>query len=191
MASTLSSMVSLGSPASDFELPDMLSGKKIKLSELVSQKKPKAVVIMFICNHCPFVISIKNQLVTLTNEYLQKNIIFIAINSNDIENYPDDSPEKMKELAENSGFKFPYCFDESQEVAKAYKATCTPDFFVYNSELKLAYRGQLDNSRPSNNLPATGEDLRKALDCLMANKPVFSEQKPSIGCNIKWKATAN
>jgi len=141
---------------------------------------------MFICNHCPFVIHVLDEIVSITKKY-EKEISFIAISSNDIVNYPEDSPELMKKLAEEKKFNFPYLFDETQEVAKKYDAACTPDFFIYNSDKQLVYRGQLDNSRPGNDVPVTGHDLRKAIDSLIKGEEIDKNQKPSIGCNIKWK----
>jgi len=142
---------------------------------------------MFICNHCPFVKHVNEGLVELANDYILKGISFIAISSNDVVNFPEDSPEKMKNEAKSLGYPFPYLYDESQEVARAYDAACTPDFFIYDKDLKLVYRGQLDDSRPKNGIPVTGKDIRAALDSLLQSKPVSEEQKPSIGCNIKWK----
>jgi len=142
---------------------------------------------MFICNHCPYVKHINEQLVFLGNDYIPKGVQFIAINSNDAEQYPDDSPENMKKTAESLGFPFPYLFDETQAVAKAYHAACTPDFYIFDGEQRLVYRGQLDSSRPGNKLPVTGEDIRNALDNMLANQPIADEQKPSLGCNIKWR----
>jgi peroxiredoxin len=184
MARTESNMLPLGKLAPEFSLPDTVTGKTLNLQQL---KGDKATVIMFICNHCPFVKHVNAQLVALANDYKGKGVGFIAISSNDVENYPDDSPEKMKENAAEQGFTFPYLYDETQEVAKAYDAACTPDFYVFDHGLKLSYRGQLDDSRPGNNLPVTGSDLRNALTALLENKEVSAAQKPSIGCNIKWK----
>ena len=177
-------MVKLGSKVPAFSLPDTVSGKILSLNDLVSEK---ATVIMFICNHCPFVKHVNDELVRLANDYISKGVSFIAISSNDVMNFPEDSPGKMQIVAEELEYPFPYLYDESQEVAKAYDAACTPDFFIYDKELKLAYRGQLDDSRPSNGLPLTGKDMRAALDLLLSGKAVPAEQKPSIGCNIKWK----
>ena len=184
MAVTPSTMMSLGTKAPEFTLPDTVSGKNVSLKELASSK---ATVIMFLCNHCPFVKHVNAALVQLANDYIPKGISFIAISSNDVVNFPEDSPEKMKQAAKELGYPFPYLYDESQEVAKAYDAACTPDFFIYDKDLKLAYRGQLDDSRPSNGLPVTGKHIRQALDCILSGKPIPAEQKPSIGCNIKWK----
>lgn len=184
MAATPSAMVPLGATARAFTLPDVVSGKFLSLQELVSAR---ATVIMFICNHCPFVKHVNKELVRLANNYLPKGISFIAISSNDIKNYPEDSPEKMKEVAAELRYPFPYLYDETQKVARAYDAACTPDFFIYDKNLKLVYRGQFDDSRPSNNIPVTGKDIRKALDNILAGKKISSEQKPGIGCNIKWK----
>ena len=156
----------------------------IKLSDIPSSK---ATVIMFICNHCPFVIHLHDGLKSLINNYQNKKINFIAISANDVNNYPEDSPEKMKLLFSKLGFTFPYLYDESQSIAKAYDAACTPDFYIFNNALELAYRGQFDSSRPGNNIPVTGKNLRSALDDLLANNPVSTEQSPSLGCNIKWK----
>ncbi len=184
MAVTPSTMTSLGTKAPGFTLPETVSGKTLSLQEL---KSDKATLIMFICNHCPFVKHVNKELVKLANDYIPKGISFVAISSNDVVNFPEDSPEKMKEEAKALGYPFPYLYDESQKTARSYDAACTPDFFIYDKELKLVYRGQLDDSRPSNGLPVTGKDIRNALDCLLAGKPVHAEQKPSIGCNIKWK----
>lgn len=142
---------------------------------------------MFICRHCPYVQHVKNEIARLGKDYAEKNIGIIAISANDADTFLDDSPENLKSMATQSGFVFPLCYDKTQEVAKSYTAACTPDFFLFDAQFKLVYRGQLDDSRPGNNKPLTGEDLRKAIDSLLSNKPVSSEQKPSIGCNIKWK----
>ncbi|MDJ0625450.1 MAG: thioredoxin family protein [Candidatus Caenarcaniphilales bacterium] len=184
MSLTPSSMIPLGTKAPDFTLLDVASGKHLTLSEL---KSDIATVIMFICNHCPYVKHIQQGLVELTKEYEPKGISFIGISSNDVENYPEDSPEKMKDLAEKLGFNFPYLYDETQEVAKSYDAQCTPDFFIYDKDLNCAYRGQLDDSRPGNNIPVTGNDIKQALNSLIEGKTVSGDQKASIGCNIKWK----
>ncbi|MCK5086585.1 MAG: thioredoxin family protein [Melioribacteraceae bacterium] len=184
MAATPSNMVPLGTLAHKFNLLETVTGKNISLDDLVSDV---ATVIMFICNHCPFVIHVNEEIVKVANEYINKGISFAAISSNDVENYPQDSPEKMKEIALSLKYPFPYLYDETQEVAKAYNAACTPDFYIYNKDLELVYRGQLDDSRPGNNEPITGKDLRNALDLIIEGKPVTQNQKPSIGCNIKWK----
>jgi thiol-disulfide isomerase/thioredoxin len=184
MAETLSNMKPLGFTAPDFTLLDVTSGKRRSLNELMSDK---ATVVMFICNHCPFVKHVNNQLVSLANEYIPRGVSFIAISSNDAENYPEDSPEKMKEYAGRLLYPFPYLYDETQDVARAYEAACTPDFYIFNSSLECVYRGQLDDSRPSNNKPVTGKDMREALDALIQGRLVSADQKPSIGCNIKWK----
>ena len=184
MARTLSTMVSLGTEAPDFILPDTVSGKEIPLESI---KGDIATMIMFICNHCPFVKHINSELVRLANDYKNKGIGFVAINSNDVINHPNDSPELMTQIAKQLKYPFPYLYDESQETAKAYDAACTPDFFIYDKDLRLVYRGQLDDSRPGNEISVTGKDIRHALDCLINNEPVTQEQRPSIGCNIKWK----
>jgi len=177
-------MLPLGTKAPDFCLKD-INGKWVRRDDF---KGKKGLLVMFICNHCPFVKHIQQELVKLTNEYQYKGIGIVAINSNDVEKYPEDHPDKMKEVAENWGYMFPYLFDETQEVAKSYKSACTPDFFLFDSNFHLVYRGQFDDSRPGNGKPVDGKDLRTALDCLLEGKPVPSRQKPSIGCNIKWKS---
>ncbi len=184
MAETPSKMVPLGSKAPDFTLPDVVSSKRISLEQVRSDI---ATVVMFICNHCPYVKHINAVLTKVAKDYTQKGISFVAINSNDIVNYPEDSPGNMKKMAEMMGYPFPYLFDESQEVARAFGATCTPDFFVYDKYLKLVYRGQFDSARPGNGVAVTGKDLKSALDSLFEGRPVNPEQIPSIGCNIKWK----
>lgn len=185
MARTESTMVELGTPAVPFSLPDPRTGHEV---QLVSQAGAKATVIMFICNHCPFVQLIQEGLVRVANEFRGRGVSFIAINSNDVKNYPQDAPDKMVEVAEALDYPFPYLFDATQEVARAYRATCTPDLFVYDAELKLAYRGQFDDARPGNGRQVTGDSLRNALSDLVAGRPVQGEQIPSIGCNIKWIA---
>ena len=177
-------MLPLGTKAPDFTLPDTVSGENLSLESLQSDK---ATVIMFLCNHCPYVIHVNESLVALAKEYEERGVRFIGISSNDVENYPQDGPELMKEHAETVGYPFPYLYDETQEVAKAYDAACTPDFYVFNQDLRLVYRGQLDGSRPKSGKPVTGEDLRSALDAVLLGRPVASEQRPSGGCNIKWK----
>lgn len=177
-------MIPLGSEAPDFRLPDVVSGDELSLGDL---KSDVATVLMFICNHCPYVKHLQDGLVEVADEYIPKGVSFIAINSNDVQNYPDDSPERMKEVAEEKGYQFPYLFDETQEVARAYDAACTPDFFVYDRDLRCVYRGQFDDSRPGNGKPVTGKDMRMALDSIVAGEAIKWEQVPSIGCNIKWK----
>ena len=184
MAQTPSNMLPLNTVAPNFSLIDTVRNKIVSLNEL---KGKKATVIMFICNHCPFVIHVNEQLAQLAVDYTTKDVGFIAISSNDVENYPQDGPEKMRESAIQNRYIFPYLYDETQEVAKAYDAACTPDFFVFNADLKLKYRGQMDSSRPGNSVPVTGENLRHALDCILDNRNNASIQKPSIGCGIKWK----
>lgn len=187
MAKTPSNMIPLGTVAPEFTLTDTVSGKTVSLSEL---KSDVATVIVFMCNHCPFVRHVIDQLVQTANDYMPKGVRFVAINANDAEQYPDDSPEQMKKFAEEKRFPFPYLFDSTQEVAKAYDAACTPDFYVFDGELRCVYRGQFDDARPGNEVPVTGRDLRAALDCLLEGRPVPTDQKPSIGCNIKWKQGA-
>lgn len=183
MAQTPSNMLALNTVAPDFLLLDTISNKSFSLNDL---KGKKATVIMFICNHCPFVVHVNEQIVQLAMDYTLKEIGFIAISSNDVINYPQDGPDKMKLNAIENKYTFPYLYDETQEVAKAYDAACTPDFYVFDANLKLTYRGQMDNSRPGNNIPVTGKDLRHALDCILNNEENNTTQKPSIGCNIKW-----
>lgn len=184
MARTPSTMLPLGTKAPDFSLPDTVSGNTFTLSDL---KGDRGTVVMFICNHCPFVKHVNPELVRLARDYTDRGISVIAISSNDVENYPQDHPDKMKETALKEGYGFPYLYDASQEVALSYQAACTPDFFLFDSENLLVYRGQLDDSRPGNGLPVDGKDLRAALECLLKNQPIPEEQRPSIGCNIKWK----
>ena len=176
-------MIELGKSAPDFKLLDTTDNKFKSSNDLF---KNKGVLIMFICNHCPFVIHVLDEIIKISNEY-KNDICFIAISSNDVKNYPEDSPELMKKLAEDKGFKFPYLYDESQEIAKAYDAACTPDFSVFDQNLNCIYRGQLDDARPGNEEPNNGKDLRLVLDYLLQNKKLDFEQKPSLGCNIKWK----
>lgn len=184
MAATPSTMMPLGTTAPSFELSDTVSGKTMSLSEL---KGEIATLVMFLCNHCPYVIHVNDELVHLTNEYRPKGVSSIAISSNDVVNYPQDRPELMKMHAEKVGYPFPYLYDETQEVAKAYGAACTPDLFLFDHDLKCVYRGQLDDSRPNSNIPITGKDLRSALEALLSGKEISDKQIPSIGCNIKWK----
>jgi peroxiredoxin len=184
MPSIPSKMIPLGTPAADFSLLDTVSGETKSLHEL---KSDVATVIMFICNHCPYVIHVKEELSRLANNYQSKGVHFIAISSNDVIQYPQDGPDKMREFAAENDFSFPYLYDETQEIAKAYDAQCTPDLYVFDKDLKLVYRGQLDDSRPKNDIPVTGTDLRAALDNILNSKPVNPNQRPSIGCNIKWK----
>ncbi|HAS46900.1 MAG TPA: thioredoxin family protein [Microscillaceae bacterium] len=184
MALTPTKQIPLGFTAPDFSLPDTISGKTLSLEEL---KSDQATVVMFICNHCPYVKHINEGLVQLANDYLPKGVAFVAISSNDVANYPEDSPERMKIVAEELGYPFPYLYDETQEVAKAYTAECTPDFSIFDGDLRCVYRGQLDGSRPGSGVPVTGTDIRKALDAILAKETVSTEQIPSVGCNIKWK----
>ncbi|MEO1433157.1 MAG: thioredoxin family protein [Cyanobacteria bacterium J06633_8] len=184
MVLTASTMLSLGTKAPDFQLPDVVSGETISLATFTDKK---AILVMFICRHCPFVKHVQQELAQLGKDYLQSGLGIVAISANDVKNYPDDAPDLLKEMATELDFKFPLCYDESQETAKIYTAACTPDFFLFDGEQKLFYRGQLDDSRPSNGKPVTGEDLRSAIDAVLASKSLTESQKPSIGCNIKWK----
>ena len=183
MVETASEMLALGTPAPAFDLPDT-EGHMVSLSDF---KEAPALLVIFMCNHCPFVKHILNPMVGLVREYQAKGVAVVGINSNDVVNFPEDSPEMMAKVAKEAGFTFGYLYDESQEVAKAYHAACTPDFFLFNKQRKLVYRGQMDDSRPSNNIPVTGADLTAAIEALLAGRKVSPEQKPSIGCNIKWK----
>ncbi|MDJ0619949.1 MAG: thioredoxin family protein [Calothrix sp. MO_192.B10] len=184
MALTASTMLSLGTSAPDFQLPDVTTDKTISLASFTNKK---ALLVMFICRHCPFVKHVQSQLAQLGKDYEHSDLGIVAISANDVDNYPDDAPDLLKTMAAELDFKFPLCYDESQETAKNYTAACTPDFFLFNSTRQLVYRGQLDDSRPSNNQPVTGKDLRAAIDTILADKAIAGEQKPSIGCNIKWK----
>ena len=184
MALTESNMLSLGTKAPDFTLSDTVSGKRISLKDIQSDV---ATVVMFLCNHCPYVIHVNEQVVQLAKEYQELGVNFVAISANDVENYPQDAPDKMTIHAKEVGYTFPYLYDESQEVAKAYDAACTPDFYIFNGQNRLVYRGQLDDSRPNSGKPVTGEDLRTALDAALVGRPIAALQKPSAGCGIKWK----
>lgn len=184
MALTPSNMMALGTKAPDFNLSNTVDDDMVSLNHA---KGIKGTVIMFICNHCPFVKHVNEELSLMAKDYRSKGIEFIAISSNDAENYPDDAPEKMKQNAINNDFIFPYLYDESQQIAKAYDAACTPDFYIFDKNLKLVYRGQLDDSRPGNDIPVSGKDMRQALNNMLNNEVISDLQKPSIGCNIKWK----
>lgn len=184
MAAVQSTMLPLGTIAQDFNLMDTISSKMVSLSDV---KSDIATVIMFICNHCPYVKHISRELVALYNDYSPKGISFTAISPNDITAYPEDSPQKMREAAQEIGYKFPYLYDETQSIAKVFQAACTPEFYIFDKDLKLVYRGQLDDSRPGNNKPVTGKDVRNALDNILNGFPVNQNQIPSIGCSIKWK----
>ncbi len=179
-----SSMLELGTKAPDFNLTDVVTEQTVSLNTF---KDKKALLVMFICKHCPFVKHVQEQLAMLGKDYQEKSVGIAAISSNDIESYPEDAPDSLKQQAEEQGFSFPYLFDESQEVAKSYTAKCTPDFFLFDKERKLVYRGQLDDSRPDSGTPVTGKDLRAALDAVLSDQSVDQNQKPSIGCGIKWK----
>jgi peroxiredoxin len=184
MARTESAMIALGTTAPEFRLEDVIATQWKTLDETRAEH---GLLVMFICRHCPFVKHVEKELAALGNEYPSKGIGIVAISSNDADCYSEDSPPSLRQQAEKLGFAFPYLFDESQEVARAYDAACTPDFFLFDKDLKLVYRGQLDDSRPGNGIPVTGKDLRGALDALIAGQPISAEQKPSLGCNIKWK----
>jgi peroxiredoxin len=183
MARVPSTMLELGTPAPDFALPEPSTGNTVSLSDFSG----KPLVVMFICNHCPFVKLIAGKMAEVAVEFQQQGVGFVAINSNDVANYPDDSPEQMREFIDEYSVSFPYLFDDSQEVAKAYQAACTPDFYLFDAGHKLAYRGQFDAARPGNEQPVTGADLSDAIKALLGNLPLPQEQTPSLGCNIKWK----
>ena len=185
MALTPSTMLPLGTSAPAFSLPDATTGKTVSIGDF---KNASALVVMFICNHCPYVKHVRSGIAQLVKDYQAKGVAAVGISSNDVESYPDDSPQKMAVEAREAGYTFPYLYDESQAVARSYEAACTPDIFLFDREKRLVYRGQLDDSRPGNGIPVTGKDLRSALDAVLAGKPVATLQKPSIGCNIKWKA---
>lgn len=184
MSNTPSNMLPLGTTAPEFNLLDTVSQKNISINDI---KGNIGTLIMFICNHCPFVLHVNNQLVRLGNDYQNKGIGFVAISSNDVYNFPQDSPELMQKTAKELGYPFPYLYDETQEIAKAYDAACTPDFYIFDANLKLVYRGQLDDSRPSLDIPVTGKDIRNALNALINGQVINQKQVPSLGCNIKWK----
>ncbi|MGI6461291.1 MAG: thioredoxin family protein [Candidatus Hydrogenedentales bacterium] len=183
MALTASTMLALGTHAPDFSLPDT-DGRGVALKDFEDKR---ALLVMFICNHCPYVKHVRDELAQLSRDYQSKGVGMVAINANDVEAYPQDGVEAMRAEKQTAGYLFPYLFDESQETAKAYGAACTPDFFVFDSDRKLVYRGRLDDARPGNGLPVTGRDLRAALDAVLAGQPVAGDQEPSMGCNIKWK----
>ena len=183
MVMTPSTMLELGTRAPNFRLPDT-RGKVVSLADF---KKAPALLVIFMCNHCPFVKHVLPAMVDIVKRYQSRGLAVVGISSNDVDNYPDDTPEMMAEVAQQMGFTFDYLYDEKQAVAKAYRAACTPDFFLFGADRKLVYRGQMDDSRPGNKIPVTGVDLCLALDAVLDGKPVTREQKPSIGCNIKWK----
>jgi peroxiredoxin len=178
-------MLPLGTPAPDFRLPDT-NGKTVSLSEF---KDKPALLVVFMCNHCPYVKHIRAGLAQLANDYIPRGLAMVGINSNDVKNYPDDSPAKMADEVKSAGYIFPYLFDETQKVAKDYDAACTPDIYLFDRGRRLVYRGQFDASRPGNGIPVTGKDLRAALDAVLAGKPTSTMQTPSMGCNIKWKTS--
>jgi len=184
MALTPSNMLALGTKAPNFQLPDTVSGSELTYDQV---KGEKGTVVMFICNHCPYVKHVQEELVRLSNDYSHEGIGFVAISSNDVEKYPEDGPDQMRKVARDWGFSFPYLYDEKQAVARSYDAACTPDFYVFDKSDELVYRGQLDDSRPGNGKALTGNDLRQALDDILRGNPVSEDQIPSQGCNIKWK----
>ena len=183
MVKTASTMLPLGTPAPDFSLPDT-EGKAVSLGDFA---EAPALLVIFMCNHCPYAKHVADGLAKFAGEYQKRGVAVVGINSNDVSSFPDDSPEQMAAEVQRRGYTFPYLFDQTQEVAKAYRAACTPDFYVFDRGRKLVYRGQMDSSRPQSGIEVTGEDLRAALDAVLAGQPVPEQQKPSLGCNIKWK----
>jgi peroxiredoxin len=179
-----STMIDLGTVAPDFALPDVTTGRTVRRLDLDDRK---ALLVMFICRHCPYVRHVRQGLASLGRDYLDRDVGIVAISANDPETYPEDAPASLAEEAREAGYTFPYLFDETQEVARAYSAACTPDFFLFEADRRLAYRGQFDSSRPGSGVPVTGEDLRQALDAVLADRPVSEDQRPSVGCTIKWR----
>ncbi len=177
-------MLPLGTAAPDFQLPDVVSGRTVNLADFAGKR---GLLVMFICRHCPYVKHVQKELARIGEDYANQPLGIVAISSNDAQSHPQDAPDSLREMAVELGFTFPYCFDETQEVARAYDAACTPDFFLFGEDRRLVYRGQLDESRPRNEIPVTGKDLRAAIDAVLQGKPVSAEQKPSLGCNIKWR----
>ncbi len=188
MALRESTMMELGTKAPNFTLPDVVSGKHLNLYETVRGDKAKAVLVLFICNHCPYVIHVQKELVAIADHYRLKGLHVFAISSNDVEKYPADAPDRMREHAADNRYSFPYLYDESQDVARDYDAACTPDLYLFDGDLSLAYRGRLDESRPGSGVPVTGKDLRYAIDAVLAGEDAPKQQYPSAGCGIKWKA---
>ena len=184
MSRTESKMLALGTPAPNFALQDVVSGRTVSLADFADKK---ALLVMFICRHCPYVKHLQNELARLGKDYADQSAGIVAISSNDADAYPDDAPESLRQMARELGFTFSFCYDETQDVARAYHAACTPDFFVFDGEQKLVYRGQFDDSRRGNTIPVTGRDVRAALDAVLRGQPVPIDQRPSIGCNIKWR----
>ncbi|HZQ52217.1 MAG TPA: thioredoxin family protein [Bryobacteraceae bacterium] len=184
MSRTESTMLELGTAAPDFRLPDVTTGETISLARF---KNKKALLVMFICRHCPYVKHVQAGIAQLAQDYANSPVGILAISSNDADAYPDDAPESLREMASELGFRFPFCYDESQDVARAYQAACTPEFYVFDAQRRLVYRGQFDESRRSSHIPVTGSDVRAAIDAVLNDRPVNPDQKPSIGCNIKWR----
>jgi peroxiredoxin len=178
-------MLPLGTSAPHFELPDVVSGRTVRLADFSDKH---ALLVMFICRHCPFVKHVQNELARIGRDYAKQSLGIVAISSNDAQKYPDDAPDCLRAQANELGFNFPYCFDESQEVARAFDAACTPEFYLFDKDRYLVYHGELDDSRPGNNIPVTGKSLRSAMDAVLNGNPVTTEQRPSLGCNIKWRA---
>jgi peroxiredoxin len=188
MSATESTMIALGTPAPDFALPDVRTGRTVTRDAIT---RDRGLLVMFICNHCPYVKHVENELARLGRDYTARGIGIVGLSANDADAYPDDGPAGLKAQAERAGFTFQYLYDAAQNTARAYDAVCTPDFFLFGPDRTLVYRGQLDDSRPSNKLPVTGRDLRAALDAVIAGRPVSPDQRPSIGCSIKWRKAAS
>jgi len=186
MARTESAMPPLGTAAPDFQLPDVVTGQPVSLNQFAESK---ALLVMFICRHCPYVKHVQQELARIGSDYVDKSLAIVAISSNDAAAYPDDAPASLREMALELKFNFPFCYDETQKVARAFSAACTPDFFLFDHDCRLAYRGQLDSSRPGTSTPVTGKDLRAAIDALLAGRQADSVQRPSLGCNIKWRSS--
>ena len=184
MARTSSTMLPLGTSAPAFHLPDVVSGQTITLASFAAKS---ALLVVFLCRHCPYVKHVQHELARIGRDYADRDVGIVAISANDATQYPDDAPEQLKAMAEEAGFVFPLCYDEAQTVAQAYTAACTPDFFLFDRSRRLVYRGQLDDSRPSNGQPVTGRDLRAAIEAVLSSQPVNPKQRPSVGCNIKWR----
>ncbi len=184
MVQTASEMLPLGTKAPEFSLPDVTSGEMVSLSRFDDKS---ALLVMVICNHCPFVVHVRGELSRIGIEYQRRNLGIVAVSANDVAHYPDDAPDKLAAMAREQGFVFPFLYDETQEYVKALHAACTPDFFLFDKERRLVYRGRLDGSRPGNDIPVSGEDLREALDAALSGEPPLKNQLPSMGCNIKWK----
>src|ERR1700751_4011910 len=187
MARTQSTMLPLGTTAPEFSMRDVVSARTVSLQDV---RDKDGLLVKFICRHCPFVKHVQTELARIGRDYAERSLGIVAISSNDAQNYPDDAPESLREMASQLGFNFPYCYDETQDVARAYDAACTPEFYLFDKDRRLVYRGQLDDSRPGNGVPVTGKDLRSAIDAVLEGRRISEDQKPSLGCNIKWRASS-